>query len=461
MEVNMSYAVFNELHDNKYAYKYCQDKLRVEFSELNTHIFLLNYIYKDLTPLSELGKRYIAETIDIDTVEIKKSNMDILSQSEDLLIQLHPYYKCEYKKTIFDSLVLSFNQIVYRYVRSKVKPADVLSSPDWYLERIQKFIPYKYLPLFTEYTTIYHDFLSESGLGSIITQEMECIIDAGEKTWIPPIFEKEIETQHTIRNMLYIVLDESAQQFNELTPLKRLWIFSHIQGSFNVDTYSSQTIALNRYSYYDDFYPVNESLKSQPNPTVAFDKYSYAVDFPHTSEYDDYKELFKPLKTIDCSDLISTDLPDKYKSPLASIIKETKTLSDITFFKEYTVSNLEQLLYLEIFYMVNSDTTIRKCRNCQKYFVPSTKRSIYCNRVFKGNKTCAEIGSRNTFNNKASEEPALKLYIRAYKTHYARIYSGKITQDEFNSWSLEAKNRLEDVRANKLSIEDYKSWLKK
>lgn len=55
----------------------------------------------------------------------------------------------------------------------------------------------------------------------------------------------------------------------------------------------------------------------------------------------------------------------------------------------------------------------------------------------------------------------LKFYDRAYKTHYARINSGKMTKQEFFLWHQEAKEKLEMVRANTYDFEEFKIWLKK
>lgn len=42
---------------------------------------------------------------------------------------------------------------------------------------------------------------------------------------------------------------------------------------------------------------------------------------------------------------------------------------------------------------------------------------------------------------KLEEDLPLKFYDRAYKTHYARINSGKMTKQEFFLWHQEAKEK--------------------
>lgn len=57
------------------------------------------------------------------------------------------------------------------------------------------------------------------------------------------------------------------------------------------------------------------------------------------------------------------------------------------------------------------------------------------------------------------------LHQRAYKTHFARIKNGKskkkMSQNEFQMWAIEAKQKLDATRAGQLSIEEIQQWLKK
>ncbi len=58
-------------------------------------------------------------------------------------------------------------------------------------------------------------------------------------------------------------------------------------------------------------------------------------------------------------------------------------------------------------------------------------------------------------------EEELKIYNRAYKTHHARLRNKKMNSHEFETWTHEAKDRLEKVRAGELDIAAFKEWLKK
>ena len=101
------------------------------------------------------------------------------------------------------------------------------------------------------------------------------------------------------------------------------------------------------------------------------------------------------------------------------------------------------------------------CKCCGRYFVPtSQKNSAYCDRLIEGStKTCREMGSVRVYEQKKLEDPAVRAYKRAYKTHYARISYGIITRDEFDAWAAQARSLRDDCIAGTLSMEDYEKWL--
>ena len=61
-------------------------------------------------------------------------------------------------------------------------------------------------------------------------------------------------------------------------------------------------------------------------------------------------------------------------------------------------------------------------------------------------------------------EEALKIYTRAYKTHFARMKTTtakKMTKEEFLDWAAEANEKLEKVRSGELTLSYFQDWLKK
>ena len=53
-----------------------------------------------------------------------------------------------------------------------------------------------------------------------------------------------------------------------------------------------------------------------------------------------------------------------------------------------------------------------------------------------------------------------KAYRREYKKRFNWIKAGKITQEEFNAWSVEAREKKKDFDEGKIDSAEFDAWLK-
>jgi hypothetical protein len=155
-------------------------------------------------------------------------------------------------------------------------------------------------------------------------------------------------------------------------------------------------------------------------------------------------------------DGISKDMQDK----LAIAIECAKKIPDSQIYEKYEIDDLRQLLLIEIDSMIQGGTMIKKCKHCGKYFVVRDRKIAYCDRIDEAGNKCSAVGSKELYKQKLQNDEPLKIYSRAYKTHYARLKSQKMTQEEFSSWCSEAKEKCEEVRNEKLDLSVYEEWLK-
>ncbi len=114
-----------------------------------------------------------------------------------------------------------------------------------------------------------------------------------------------------------------------------------------------------------------------------------------------------------------------------------------------------------VYQVIKTKIQINKCANCGKYFVPYSKSSeIYCSNPYKGNRTCKQIG----YENKIKSDEFMKVYRTAYKTKNAtknrNIANNTHAGEYFNEWVTKAKQKLEEAKAGKISLEKFKEWLK-
>lgn len=126
----------------------------------------------------------------------------------------------------------------------------------------------------------------------------------------------------------------------------------------------------------------------------------------------------------------------------------------------YVVPDIFSLISIDLNEIKKDKIQIKQCENCGKYFMPS-KRSdeIYCNRIFRDQKTCKQIG----YEEKEKKDPFKSLYTKARKTQHARIrYNIKnkpnYKQDHYEPWKKAAEKARDYFKASG-DIEGFKKWI--
>ena len=111
---------------------------------------------------------------------------------------------------------------------------------------------------------------------------------------------------------------------------------------------------------------------------------------------------------------------------------------------------------------VRREIRMRVCKNCKRYFaVTGHGGTEYCSRPFdsKG-RTCKEIGAVTQWTKSKSGDIVFKEYRREYKRHFAWIRAGKLSTEDFAAWSKRAQAKKKDCDDGKLSLDEFKEWLK-
>jgi len=126
----------------------------------------------------------------------------------------------------------------------------------------------------------------------------------------------------------------------------------------------------------------------------------------------------------------------------------------------YSVSDIRTLLHFDILKCQEYKTIIKKCANCNKFFIPSSRiDEIYCDNIFTNGKTCKMIG----YEIKAKRDPFKSAYRTAYKTQRARIKNNShiknYESEHFSPWEKAVKEVLEKYRHSN-DIDGFREWLK-
>lgn len=97
----------------------------------------------------------------------------------------------------------------------------------------------------------------------------------------------------------------------------------------------------------------------------------------------------------------------------------------------YIINSVTEYINILFYVFVSNNPMISVCQNCDKLFVPKTKKiTFYCDRVVDNNSTCKQIGAKNKFNNKIEADPVLKAY--QLEKHRIEMYCLRSKQDKYD-----------------------------
>jgi hypothetical protein len=122
------------------------------------------------------------------------------------------------------------------------------------------------------------------------------------------------------------------------------------------------------------------------------------------------------------------------------------------------------LMRYELMEMITQDIVIKKCANCERYFIQEGRSDIeYCTRPLQEQpeKTCQSIGALKKYMDKVQTDPIHKEYHKAYKRNHSRVRVGTMTQAEFLEWSDEARAKRDQCLSEIIDVGTFMEWVNK
>lgn len=142
--------------------------------------------------------------------------------------------------------------------------------------------------------------------------------------------------------------------------------------------------------------------------------------------------------------LVSAIPPDIRYIPIAAINRKTQK---ITYCNAYYVSTVRDFFTLMAIFAIKEDKPIRKCKNCDQYFIPISKRDeIYC-------LSCRDV----SYDQKIKEDEILSSYRKIYKTQSARKTRNAHRphiNEKFEHWKHIAKSKRNDCKNGLITLEE-------
>lgn len=110
---------------------------------------------------------------------------------------------------------------------------------------------------------------------------------------------------------------------------------------------------------------------------------------------------------------------------------------------------------------VEKNIPLRRCRNCGRYFpIIGRITAEYCSRPQPSGKLCRNIAPVQKWAKNSKKDLVFSEYRREYKRHFAWIKAGRISEEQFSAWAKQAKAKKHECDAEKLSLGEFKAWLK-
>lgn len=219
------------------------------------------------------------------------------------------------------------------------------------------------------------------------------------------------------------------------------WYMSHLKSSIE-------------FSFFDDSYPEFSDLE-------PFDKFEI-YDSVHTGVLGS-KRFEQSISSLSSSiikekDMTIVDLDNKQDREL---IAQKFRESSNRFITEYDTDPFTALLF-ELSIILKSGISIKKCDNCDKYFIPDNRKDEkYCNRINSNGKSCKDIG---WYTKEKSDE--FKEYRRVSENFRKLVRRNQVAFDSlgypitaeslFEEWKKIALNRRELVSTCAFSPKEYK-----
>ena len=232
------------------------------------------------------------------------------------------------------------------------------------------------------------------------------------------------DCQLRTKRKVVLLLDDSNPEFSKLPMPVRAGLFGLVDG----DQYDMPAIANATAKYV---LPASSSIRTL-GAVMSFDE--------------DTAETF--YRSID--EFVETGtIPENLKK----VLKTTESDRIEDGFTEYDTEYLEQVIDLEIFFMLRDGVRLHKCAECGRYF-PAEAEHTLCNIPDSDGSSCRSRAAKIEM-----EQLVKKIYTTAYKTHYARIQAGKETKDYVDRWRAYATALQEQVYKRQITTEEYKNKL--
>lgn len=403
------------------------------------HGFLFDFIDYDFSEAEHMLNRYLSGFNDG-----SGTDEDMLKKAFDEIRKSHPYFRNNPSNVAW-----FLNRIIVGYIAGKYPHKEIA----WQKKTFSLICVSRYSP-YMDFDTMYSQRL-ESGGRHILS-------------WF-------LDLQKRLKRWLFMVLDDTNPDLKQYSLERRSMMYGYFYGANDtliIKTEIRPTLSkrMKRASLQYEMDRINENgdleQEEQDNQQKkkrkktsselleeAYDSIDLLMDF--TPEGSLPKTVKKMLDGIGESE---EETAKKKEFGMEGERRESEEIGMVV----HEVDGLSDLLDFEIYGMMNSGKSIRRCRNCGRYFMPKGRNDELCNRPIPGtDRTCYDKGLMPVF----EQTKELKAYLsneynKASNKHDAKVRRGTETKEFLAVWRKEAKRRKKLAEEGKIDAKEFIEWLK-
>lgn len=325
------------------------------------------------------------------------------------------------------------------------------------------------------YNKYYDDLINEAQEIIATSQNQEEIDD--EKDFLKDLYEEKNDSKKgkkVIRSYIADLEEDEKESFKELRNLDELPSL--------MDKYIERLInTIINYKYYFDLYFGISNLSDLKGKDMSYFQSLFSIDFeiPRQITYAIYKknDTYFPLKNLVFSIYKETKDSNETVESLNDIFSYEKILNttnnlhknkNIFYLKSYAINNLKDILNIYFNYFTQENIHIKKCKNCNKYFIPQNRTDeVYCNNPSpqNPNKTCKEYGAKKTYRDEIKSQPLKSEHNKTSQFYRMRINRAKnekeksLYKKKFNAYKEQYQTKKEQYKKGKLKEADFIEWI--
>ena len=149
-------------------------------------------------------------------------------------------------------------------------------------------------------------------------------------------------------------------------------------------------------------------------------------------------------------------------NPVTSEDTEKLRREKLTAHTYQSTDHLEALALWEFDYLAANNLALRRCNYCDRYFIPYSVTSCYCDRPIEDRpaKTCKDIGAASKHQQDVNQDAAKALYKKVNNRvqtwagrHEAQYPNARRTN--YKRWQFEVKDLLEKVETGEIDYDAF------